>query len=110
MSSRELLVMIEELPEDSRTMRAYLSAWTTAERLSAINANILHGIRADYRQAHEADYEYEPVEPPELEYQREARIEAEAARESRGKTITATLDAMLRGEIRMEDVPDLIPA
>lgn len=96
--------MIEELPEDSRYRRVRESSWTTLETLVAINANIGHGMREDYRNRFGLDYDYEPLEPPKLPHEVEENETETELRRKKSRVAHDTISAMMRGEMRMADI------
>lgn len=100
MSARELCVLVEELPDTSRFKRAQASAWTLVEQLLAASLNVEHGIREDYRGRNGADYDYTPVEMPELAGERSRRDEQQHRRQLAGRVF----DALLSGQLRMSEI------
>ncbi|MFE3229343.1 hypothetical protein [Nocardia sp. NPDC059228] len=104
MTPRELVVLIEELPEDSRFKRKRSTAWTLLERLLAASINLQHCMREDYRSAHGADYHFTPIEAPELDHERRRREAREAANIHRRQLARAVIDRMLSGQLRTADI------
>jgi hypothetical protein len=100
MSARELCVLVEELPDDSRFKRTQAAAWTLVERLLAASLNVEHGLREDYRGRHGADYEYTPVEMPELDGERDHRAE----QQHRRQLARQVFEGMLSGRLRMSEI------
>lgn len=104
MTPRELITLIEELPDDSRYARRRKTAWSLQERLTAMIANISMASRQDYRNAHGADLDWTQIDPPELPHEREAR-EARERQAAHTKVIgPAVFEAMLRGDLKMTDI------
>lgn len=104
MTPRELVVLVEGLSETSKFKRSQVTAWTLSERLLAAGLNVAHGQREDYRNAHDAPYDWTPAEPPELEHERRMREARERADAQRAVLGPAVLERMLRGELRMTDI------
>ncbi|MEU6582814.1 hypothetical protein [Nocardia sp. NPDC046763] len=104
MTPRELVVLVNELPSDSRFKRGHSSSWTLTERLIAASINLQHSLREDYRSAHDADYHFTPVEAPELERDRRAREAQERAAQHRNQLARTALDRILSGELQMTDI------
>lgn len=104
MTPRELVVLVEELPDDSRFKRARGHAWSLLEELTAGVVNVLQAHREDYRNAHGKQHEWEPITARELSHEvvaREARERQQAQKRSFGPEI---LGRMLRGELLMTDI------
>ncbi|MFD6357946.1 hypothetical protein [Nocardia tengchongensis] len=109
MTARELVVLIEQLPEDSGFKRKRSTAWTLLERLLAASINLQHFSRQDYRSAHGADYQFTPIEAPELDHERRRRESREKARAHRHKLQQEVMDRMLSGQLRMSDIDTTKP-
>jgi hypothetical protein len=104
MTPRELIVLVTELPDNSQFKRARATAWTLTEQLAARLVNVLEGQRKDYRNAHGAEHDWQPVIPPELEHERLAREAAEAKAAHHNMLGPLILERMLRGELLMTDI------
>lgn len=77
MTSRELYVLLEQLPEESATRRAMRDdEWTTELHLLANVADLLAFFRADWANANGGSQKPEPTPRPALERQRQAEREA----------------------------------
>ncbi|KZM70755.1 hypothetical protein AWN90_40050 [Nocardia terpenica] len=109
MTPRELLVLVDELPGDSRYKRARSTAWTLQENLTARLINELQDYRRDYRNAHGAEHHVALVTPPELPHETTAREAAEHRRAHHRALGPAVLERMLRGELRMTDIDPTRP-
>jgi hypothetical protein len=82
MTSRELFVLIEQLPEESATRRALAEdEWTEDRHLLAAIANAVTFFRADWANAHGGSMRPNPIESPamlrEREREREANLKAQ---------------------------------
>lgn len=104
MTPRELCVIVHELPDVSRYKRRREHAWTLFEELAARVGNLLQAYRQDYRNAHGAEHEWEPVTAPELAHERRAREAKERESQHRATLGPAVFDLMLRGELKMTDI------
>lgn len=104
MTPRELVVLVTELPDESRFKRTKSTAWSLLEQLAARQINILQAYRQDYRNAHGAQHDWEPITAPELAHERRAREAREREEQQRAVLGPAVLERMLRGELRMTDI------
>lgn len=104
MTPRELIVLVTELPDESRFKRQRSTAWTLIERLVAASINISHSMREDYRNAHGVDYDYTPVTPPELAHEQRAREARERAAIERRQLARTVIDRMLSGQLRIAHI------
>ncbi|GAB3211354.1 hypothetical protein [Nocardia tengchongensis] len=104
MTARELVVLIEELPDDSGFKRKRSTSWTLLERLLAASINLQHLMRQDYRSRYGADYHFTPIEAPELDHERRRREARESAQTRRRQLQQAVLDRMLSGQLQMSDI------
>ncbi len=104
MTARELMVLITELPGDSRFRQTRVQPWSRLEQLIAATANAVHGLREDYRGVHGAEYDWSPLEPPELPHIRSAREAAAAERVAVADARRDLMAGLLSGQLRMADI------
>ena len=102
MTSRELLVLIDQLPEDSQTSRKLKSAWTIAETLAARHFNAFGSTVFQ-----EGSYEIEPGSPiTRVAPQYVIDLAAEQAAETVAEAQVADeeLRALVSGEMNLSDL------
>ncbi|MGW0052041.1 hypothetical protein [Nocardia nova] len=104
MMPRELVALVEELPDDSRYKRVAHTAWSLQERLAAKIANVLQAGRAEYLHVNGGELQWEPIAPPELPHERAAREAAEREKAHHNVLGPKVFEAMLRGELKMTDI------